>query len=167
MKTGIIRRIDELGRIVIPKEIRKAAQAYENEPFEIVPGTNGIISLIPYKPGVALLTDIAKDLLDLCPVSMALCAGCDIVASSCRTVAPHSTCTDSVRPYLLSETGDELPSGIALTELSPEIRKLYPLYHDEEGRIGSLVLFDDNVADDAAKIADYVAAYIAIKLSKT
>lgn len=35
MKTGIIRRIDDLGRIVIPKEIRKKFNIHEGDPLEI------------------------------------------------------------------------------------------------------------------------------------
>ena len=33
--TGIIRRIDDLGRVVIPKEIRRTASIREGEPLEI------------------------------------------------------------------------------------------------------------------------------------
>lgn len=33
--TGIIRRIDDLGRIVIPKELRKIVGIHEGDPFEI------------------------------------------------------------------------------------------------------------------------------------
>ena len=33
--TGIIRRIDDLGRIVIPKEIRKAKRIHDTDPLEI------------------------------------------------------------------------------------------------------------------------------------
>ena len=33
--TGIIRRIDDLGRVVIPKEIRRSAGIREGEPLEI------------------------------------------------------------------------------------------------------------------------------------
>ena len=33
--TGIIRRVDELGRIVIPKEIRKTLRMKEGSPIEI------------------------------------------------------------------------------------------------------------------------------------
>ena len=33
--TGIVRRIDDLGRIVIPKEIRRTLGIYEGEPLEI------------------------------------------------------------------------------------------------------------------------------------
>ena len=33
--TGIVRRIDDLGRVVIPKEIRRAMHIHEGDPFEI------------------------------------------------------------------------------------------------------------------------------------
>ena len=36
--TGMIRRIDELGRIVIPKEIRKSLRMKEGTPIEIFMG---------------------------------------------------------------------------------------------------------------------------------
>ena len=35
MKTGIIRRIDDLGRVVIPKEIRNKLNIKEGDPLEI------------------------------------------------------------------------------------------------------------------------------------
>ena len=35
MKTGIIRRIDDLGRIVIPREIRRKMNINEGDPLEI------------------------------------------------------------------------------------------------------------------------------------
>lgn len=35
MKTGIIRRIDDLGRIIIPKEIRRILHLKEGDPLEI------------------------------------------------------------------------------------------------------------------------------------
>ena len=47
--TGIIRRIDDLGRIVIPKEIRKQLKVDESDPFEIFMTKEGEIVLKPYK----------------------------------------------------------------------------------------------------------------------
>ena len=33
--TGIVRRIDDLGRVVIPKEIRRTMRLRDGEPFQI------------------------------------------------------------------------------------------------------------------------------------
>ena len=41
--TGIVRRIDELGRIVIPKEIRRTLRIQESDPMEIYMGDDGSI----------------------------------------------------------------------------------------------------------------------------
>ncbi len=41
--TGIIRRVDDLGRIVIPKEIRRALGIKEGEPLEIYTEENTVI----------------------------------------------------------------------------------------------------------------------------
>ena len=50
MKTiGIVRRIDELGRIVIPKEIRNTLRIKEGDPVEIFTNKDKII-LKKYKP---------------------------------------------------------------------------------------------------------------------
>lgn len=43
MISGIIRRIDDLGRVVIPKEIRRARGWEEGAPIEIVPNGNDVI----------------------------------------------------------------------------------------------------------------------------
>ena len=43
--TGIIRRIDELGRIVVPKEIRKSMKIKEGDPLEFFFSSDGDIVL--------------------------------------------------------------------------------------------------------------------------
>ena len=48
--TGVIRRIDDLGRIVIPKEIRRAMRIKEGDPFEIFTTSDGEIILKSTKP---------------------------------------------------------------------------------------------------------------------
>lgn len=48
--TGIVRRIDDLGRIVIPKEIRKNLRIREGDPLEIYVEKNGDIILKKYAP---------------------------------------------------------------------------------------------------------------------
>lgn len=48
--TGIVRRIDELGRIVIPKEIRRTLRIKEGDPLEIFTDKEGEIILKKYSP---------------------------------------------------------------------------------------------------------------------
>ena len=45
LETGIIRKIDELGRVVIPKEIRKNLKVNEGDPIEIFIDDNNHIIL--------------------------------------------------------------------------------------------------------------------------
>ena len=46
--TGIVRRIDELGRLVIPKEIRRSLRIRESDPIEIYTDRDGEIILRKY-----------------------------------------------------------------------------------------------------------------------
>jgi len=46
--TGIVRRIDDLGRIVVPKEIRRVLKIEENDPVEIYTNENGDIVIKKY-----------------------------------------------------------------------------------------------------------------------
>ena len=48
--TGIVRRIDDLGRVVIPKEIRRTLRLHEGVPMEIFTDREGEIILKKYSP---------------------------------------------------------------------------------------------------------------------
>jgi len=61
--TGIVRRIDELGRIVIPKEIRRTLRIREGDPLEIYTDREGGIILRKYSP-IGELASFAKDFAD-------------------------------------------------------------------------------------------------------
>ena len=63
MTTGIIRRIDELGRIVIPKEIRKKLRIDNGESLEILIEDDNII-LKKYSP-VESLNDVVNKYVDI------------------------------------------------------------------------------------------------------
>ncbi len=48
--TGIVRRIDDLGRVVIPKEIRRTLRIREGDPLEIYTDTDGEVIFKKYSP---------------------------------------------------------------------------------------------------------------------
>ena len=58
--TGIIRRIDDLGRIVIPKEIRRKFKINEGAPLEICIAEEGIL-LKPYNPESKSNTEFVEE----------------------------------------------------------------------------------------------------------
>ena len=58
--TGVVRRIDDLGRIVIPKEIRKVLRIKEGDPIEIFTGREGEVILKKYSP-IGELSEFASD----------------------------------------------------------------------------------------------------------
>jgi AbrB family transcriptional regulator, stage V sporulation protein T len=57
--TGIVRRIDELGRVVIPKEIRRTLRIREGDPLEIFTDREGEVILKKYSP-IGELGEFAK-----------------------------------------------------------------------------------------------------------
>ena len=62
--TGIVRRIDDLGRIVIPKEIRRTCHLREGDPMGIYLGEDGEIILTKYdtEPEITALRTAATKL---------------------------------------------------------------------------------------------------------
>lgn len=62
--TGIVRCIDDLGRIVIPKEIRRTCHVREGDPMGIYLGENGEIILTKYdtEPEITALRTAATKL---------------------------------------------------------------------------------------------------------
>ena len=61
--TGIVRRIDDLGRVVVPKEIRRILKIREGDPLEIYTDKEGEIILKKYSP-IGELTEFAKEYAD-------------------------------------------------------------------------------------------------------
>jgi len=75
--TGIVRRIDDLGRVVIPKEIRRTMRIREGDPLEIYTDREGEVIFKKYSP-IGELVDFAADYADTLYKTCGLCvAVCD------------------------------------------------------------------------------------------
>ena len=83
--TGIVRRIDDLGRVVIPKELRRTMRLREGAPLEIFTEKDGELIFKKYSP-IGELSDFAADLCEsLRKVSEKTAAVCDrdgVIAAS-------------------------------------------------------------------------------------
>jgi len=83
--TGIVRRIDELGRIVIPKEIRRTLRIREGDPLEIYTDREGGIILRKYSPIgelAAFAHDFAESLVQTFGHTVIVCDRDTILAAS-------------------------------------------------------------------------------------
>ena len=81
--TGIVRRIDDLGRVVIPKEIRKTLKIREGMPMEIFTDSSGEVILKKYSPigeMSQLANSYAQVLVSLTGYGVAVCDTEQVIA---------------------------------------------------------------------------------------
>ena len=81
--TGIVRRIDDLGRVVIPKEIRRTMRIREGDPLEIYTDREGEVIFKKYSPIGELSTfaaQYADTLHKICELNVVICDRDGVIA---------------------------------------------------------------------------------------
>ncbi|MDR0838905.1 MAG: AbrB/MazE/SpoVT family DNA-binding domain-containing protein [Oscillospiraceae bacterium] len=170
--TGIVRRIDDLGRVVIPKEIRRTMRIREGDPLEIYTEKDGEVIFKKYSP----MGEWSESAAQLCE-TMNKTIECFVAVSDRDTYI-------SVAGVSKREIADKHISGEL--EQMMEGRKLYVRKSGEHGLpmvdgsdkyvvevaapiltegdvLGCVVLFSDGgkqVGDVEYKLAQTVAAFL-------
>ena len=72
--TGIVRRIDDLGRVVIPKEIRRTMRIHEGDPLEIYTSSDGEVIFKKY----SVIGEMGHNASQVADIMYKL-AGCPVV----------------------------------------------------------------------------------------
>jgi len=118
--TGIVRRIDDLGRVVIPKEIRRTMRIREGDPLEIYTEKDGEVIFKKYSP-IGELNEFASQM-------------CETLykATGCRTAIADRDSIISVCGVPKRELLDKLISP-ALEQIMEE-RQVYQHKDGERGR---------------------------------
>ena len=83
--TGIVRRIDDLGRVVIPKEIRRTMRIREGDPLEIYTDREGEVIFKKYSPIGELAgfaSEYAETLHKVCGISVLIFDRDAVIASA-------------------------------------------------------------------------------------
>ena len=83
--TGIVRRIDDLGRVVIPKEIRRTMRIREGDPLEIYTDREGEVIFKKYSPIgelSAFAAQYADTLHKTCSMAVLICDRDAVIASA-------------------------------------------------------------------------------------
>lgn len=113
--TGIVRKIDDLGRIVIPKEIRKTLKVKEGMPLEIFTDQQGGIVLRKYLPFSEFIS-MAKEYAE-CMVQQTGAAAIItdrekvIAAAGCSKKALEGENISRSLEKILDDRNEQLPAG--------------------------------------------------------
>ena len=115
--TGIVRRIDDLGRVVVPKEIRRTLRIREGEPLEIFTNREGGIVLKKYSP-IGELAAFAKEYVEAV-AQVAKCTVC--VTDRDRIVAVAGP---GKKDYAGKSIHRELLEAILATDAEPDFSQV-------------------------------------------
>ena len=173
-ETGIIRRIDELGRVVIPKEIRKTMRINEGDPLEIFTEQDRLF-LKKYSPVGAVpafAKEIAESAYSSTSMSVAVCDTDEftVVKGGKAREFERQTVSDELLGFL--KTGKTLVSDkndsnkIRLTatdELKYKVQLVTPIVAQGD-LFGGLILLSDDAEIDGKVIA--IASFITDVLSR-
>ena len=121
--TGIVRRIDDLGRVVIPKEIRRTMRIREGDPLEIYTDREGEVIFKKYSPIgelSAFAAQYADTLNKTCGMSV-LITDRDVVIAS--EGVPNKEYTDR---KLSADTADIIESRTLYAQ-NPDCEKLFAI----------------------------------------
>ena len=145
--TGIVRRIDDLGRIVIPKEIRKTLRINEGSPLEIFTDSSGNVIFKKYSP-VREIADIAKIYTDA--ISLSFSCAC-IIMDTDRVVAvsgvnkkefDNKNISEEFKEFMTINKKIKIDEKIKIVETSNKESELSVLIISQGDIIGAISLFN-------------------------
>lgn len=173
--TGIVRRIDDLGRVVIPKEIRRTLRIREGDPLEIFTDREGEIILKKYSP-IGELGTFAKQYAE----SLATTIGCMVcVTDTDQVIAAAGSGKKEMqdkfiskqletiieeREQILAASGDKKYTKIAAEQEEQfEGQVICPIICEGDA-IGSVILLEKNgkrkLGEVEQKLAFCAAAFL-------
>lgn len=177
--TGIVRRIDELGRIVIPKEIRRTFKIREGTPIEIFSNDNGELILKKYSPVMELgeiSGDVCESIFQALENNVLICDKDNVVSCSgtinFKKQFLHKNITLSLekiieerKPVLLNSTENANLINIIKEDIDYKSLIILPLIANGD-TYGAIVLVGDNTfTNTEVKILQSFANFIALQIA--
>lgn len=130
--TGIVRRVDSLGRVVIPKEIRHTLRIKEGSPLEIYTEKDGGVTFRKYSP-LGDLQDFAAQICD----SIRKNTGCITAVSDRDTIiAQAGGAKRELQDKPNSPELERIMEDRKLYRYSPGGEKFRPTEHSEKYHLG-------------------------------
>lgn len=142
--TGIVRRIDDLGRVVIPKEIRRTLRIREGDPLEIFTDREGEVILKKYSP-IGELGDFANEYVESMHQSLGHIA-CVADKDSIVAVAGGSK-----KEFLDKSISNDL-------ERTMDMKKTITANRSDEGKIFSIVANEEDTTKYSSQVIAPIVA---------
>jgi AbrB family transcriptional regulator (stage V sporulation protein T) len=134
--TGIVRRVDDLGRVVIPKEIRRSLRIREGDPLELFTDKDGSIIFKKYSALETLENhagDYAKSMADILNIGIIITDNDKVIA------APYKKCKGSnITPQLRDITECCSESMLSSNETTTNVIDIYD--GDEEHYMSQIIV---------------------------
>ena len=143
--TGIVRRIDDLGRVVIPKEIRRTLRIKEGTPLEIFTDREGEIILKKYSP-IGELSLFAKEYAEALSLSTGILS---CITDHDQIVAAAGPGSKELVGKMISDQLEEVIDNRETKCLNPKDRGKIPVTEDQPAPPGFQVIHPINAAGDA------------------
>ncbi|QAT42521.1 stage V sporulation T C-terminal domain-containing protein [Aminipila luticellarii] len=155
--TGIVRRIDDLGRVVIPKEIRRVLRIREGDPLEIYTSKDGEVILKKYSP----INELSQFAGEYAETASSVLGSTVVVSDTDQIIAVSG----GMKKDLLDKKIDhELDRIIQSKNRLTEQNKIVVPIISQGDSIGSITILpkDDKVLGDAElKAAEIGATFLA------
>ena len=167
--TGITRRIDDLGRIVIPKEIRKNLKIKENEVLEIFINNDEII-LKKFSP----FNDLEKVLSDYIKVINDMTGNDVIITDRDKVILSSKRLEEKLLNKKLSEYVNDLIENRSIF-LSNDMKGIEVIYNEkikqnyyfipfiiDSDVVGSIIMFSSKEFDENSKSLLLIASKLLV-----
>ena len=155
--TGIVRRIDDLGRVVVPKEIRRTLRIREGDPLEIFTNNSGEVILKKYSP----IHDLSEYASAYAETVSKILGGTIIVSDTDQIIVASGT---NRKEYNNKKVDPELDKIIqSKNHYSNDSKIVVPIvsHGDPIGSITILPKDNQRLGDVELKIAEVGASFLA------
>ena len=173
--TGVIRRIDELGRVVIPKEIRRTMRIKEGTPLEIFSGDNGELMFKKYSPVVEIgqMADSIAKSINIATNKNIIITNMDLVVAYCgknknnyinKNIDSKIERLINSRKAQIVQMADE-NSMLFYNADNIKIYAISPIIFNGDV-FGSIIIFDEenNIGDCERVIASCFSEYLSMQM---
>jgi AbrB family transcriptional regulator (stage V sporulation protein T) len=170
--TGIVRRIDDLGRIVIPKEIRRSFRIKEGDPLEIFTDAEGEVIFKKYSP-IGELSNFASQYAEVLHKSgglpIAIMDNDHVVAASgiSKREILERRVTKNLEELMENRaihiTNDKIPSVSAIEGYDRKANVVYPIIYGGDVSGAVCMIEDENhtlPSETDIKLVQVAAAFL-------